>query len=122
MGVVKKQGGNEDRKDKRTVQKREPKKLPRGIFIRDGAYWIHYYVNGVRERQRTGPDKRLAETVLKKRKVEIAEGRFLDKQSPVPTTFDELAEAYIKWISPDQASGLPARKRSWKSHDLYAIG
>ena len=35
------------------------------------------YVHGRRKRERIGPDKRLAETVLKKRKVEIAEGKFL---------------------------------------------
>jgi hypothetical protein len=31
--------------------------------------------------------------VLRKRKVEITEGRFLEKQQPVTTTFDELADA-----------------------------
>jgi integrase len=79
-------------------------------------------VNGHRKRERIGPDKRLAETIHRKRKVEIAEGKFLDKQRPVISTFDELADAYLKWISPDEQAGIPARKRSWKSHDLYAIG
>jgi hypothetical protein len=60
--------------------------------------------------------------VLKKRKVEIAEGRFLDRQRPITTTFDELANAHLKWISPNDEAGIPARKRSWRSHDLYAIG
>jgi hypothetical protein len=32
------------------------------------------------QKERLGPDKRLAETVLKKRKIEIAEGKYLDKQ------------------------------------------
>jgi hypothetical protein len=39
-------------------------KLSRGIFIRDGAYWILYYVHGVRKRERIGPNLRLAETEL----------------------------------------------------------
>jgi integrase len=60
--------------------------------------------------------------VLRKRKVEIAEGRFLEKQQPVTTTFDELADAYLTWIAPDEQRGIPARKRSWYSGDLYAIG
>jgi hypothetical protein len=38
-----------------------------------------YYVSGHRKRERIGPDKRLAETVLRKHKVEIAEGKFLEK-------------------------------------------
>ena len=32
-----------------------------------GVYWIDYYVNGHRKRERIGPDKRLAETALRKR-------------------------------------------------------
>jgi integrase len=90
------------------------------VFKKQGVFWIDYYVNGQRKRERIGPDKRLAETVLKKRKVAIAEGKWLDKQQPITTTFDELVEAYVRWIKPD--AGLPPRKKSWRSHDLYAIG
>jgi integrase len=92
------------------------------VFKKQGVYWIDYYVNGHRKRERIGPDKRLAETVLRKRKVEIAEGRFLEKQRPITTTFEELAEAYWQWIRPDEVAGIPARKRSWKSSDQYALG
>jgi hypothetical protein len=92
------------------------------VFKKQGVYWIDYYLNGRRKRERIGPDKRLAETVLKKRKVAIAEGRFLDKQRSITTTFDELADAYLAWIAPDERRGIPARKRSWYSGDLYAIG
>ena len=52
----------------------------------------------------------------------IAEGKYLDKQQPVTTTFDELADAYWRWICPNEAAGVPARKRSWKSSDRYALG
>ena len=92
------------------------------VFKKQGVYWIDYYVSGRRKRERIGPDKRLAETVLKKRKVDIAEGRFLDKQRSITTTFEELADAYLAWIAPDEQRGIPARKRSWYSGDLYAIG
>jgi integrase len=91
------------------------------VFKKQGVYWIDYYVDGHRKRERIGPDKRLAETVLRKRKVAIAEGKFLDKQRPVTTTFDELADAYWRWIRPDEAAGVPLRKRSWKSCDRYAL-
>jgi hypothetical protein len=43
--------------------------------------------------------------VLRKRKVEIAEGKFLERQRPVPTTFDELAQAYLNHAREN--------KRSW---------
>jgi integrase len=76
-----------------------------GVFKKQGVYWIDYYVNGHRKRERIGPDKRLAEMVHRKRKVEIAEGKYLDRQRPVTTTFDELAEAYLKYAHEN--------KRSW---------
>src|SRR5262247_4361825 len=78
------------------------------VFKKQGVYWIDYYLNCQSKRERIGPDKRLAETVLKKRKVEIAEGKFLDKQRPVTTTFDELADAYLYYATYQQ------QKRSWK--------
>ena len=78
------------------------------VFKKQGVYWIDYYVNGHRKRERIGADKRLAETVLRKRKVEIAEGRFLEKQRPVTTTFEELADAYLVYARDQQ------QKRSWK--------
>jgi hypothetical protein len=71
------------------------------VFKKQGVYWIDYYANGHRKRERIGPDKRLAETVLRKRKVEVAEGKYLDKQRPIVSTFDDLADAYLKWISPN---------------------
>jgi hypothetical protein len=66
-----------------------------GVFKKQGVYWIDYYVNGNRKRERIGPDKGLAEIVHRKRKVEIAEGKFLEKKRPITTTFDELAQAYL---------------------------
>jgi hypothetical protein len=46
----------------------------------------------------------LAETVLRKRKVEIAEGKFLEKRRPITTTFHELAEAYLKYARDNKKS------------------
>ncbi len=48
------------------------------VFKKQGVYWIDYYVSGQRKRERIGPSRRQVETVLQKRKVEIAEGKFLD--------------------------------------------
>jgi hypothetical protein len=45
------------------------------VFKKQGVYWIDDHVNGQRKRERTGPDKRLAEPVLRKRRVAIAEGK-----------------------------------------------
>jgi hypothetical protein len=67
-----------------------------GVFKKQGVYWVDYYVSGHRKRECIGPDKRLAETVLRKRKVEIVEGRFL-RRKPITTIFDELTNAYLKY-------------------------
>jgi integrase len=75
------------------------------VFKKAGVYWIDYYVSGRRKRERIGPDKRLAETVLKKRQVAIAEGKYLDKRRPITTTFDELAREFLGYAK--------ANKRSW---------
>ena len=32
------------------------------VFKKQGVYWIDYYVNGHRKRERMGPAQRLAET------------------------------------------------------------
>jgi integrase len=82
------------------------------VFKKQGVSWLDYYVNGRRKRERIDPDTRLAETVLRKRKVEIAEGKFLDKQRPVTTTFDELVDAYLAYARKN--------KRSW-DHDERSI-
>jgi hypothetical protein len=42
-----------------------------GVFKKQGVYWIDDHVHGHRKRERTGPDKRLAEAVLRKRKVRV---------------------------------------------------
>jgi hypothetical protein len=76
-----------------------------GVFNKQGVPWIDYDVNGHRKRERIGPDKRLAETVLRKPKVEIAEGKYLDRQRPNTTTFEELAQAYLAYSRDN--------KRSW---------
>jgi hypothetical protein len=76
-----------------------------GVFKKQGVYWIDYYVQGQRKRGRIGPDKRLAENVLRKREVEIAEGKFLQRRRPITTTFDELAHAYLPYAREN--------KRSW---------
>jgi hypothetical protein len=46
-----------------------------GVFKKQGVYWIDYYVHGRRKRERIGPDKHLAVTVLRQHTVEIAARR-----------------------------------------------
>src|SRR5215510_5812184 len=82
-----------------------------GVFKKQGVYWIDYYVSGHRKRERIGPDKRLAETVLRKRKVEIAEGKFLDKKKMPRCTFQELAALYLPWAQTNHRGYIATKSR-----------
>jgi len=66
-----------------------------GIYLKKGNWFIDYRVNGRRKREKIGTSKALAETVLKKRKVEIAEGKFLDIKKEQKVKFEELSQIYL---------------------------
>src|SRR6266542_5815861 len=82
-----------------------------GVFKKQGVYWIDYYVEGHRKRERIGPDKRLADTVLRKRKVEIAEGKFLDKRKVPRCSFNELGDLYLEWAKVNYRGYASTRSR-----------
>ncbi len=68
-----------------------------GKYLKDGNWFIdYYYANGKRKREKIGPSKSLAETVLKKRKVEIAEGKFLDIKKEQKVRFEDFADEYLE--------------------------
>ncbi len=59
-------------------------------------YWIEFYnQEGRRKRERIGPNKALAETVHRKRLVERAEGKLLDRKKGDNVRFDQLAKHYL---------------------------
>ena len=70
-----------------------------GVFKRDKNFWIDYYVQGRRKREKVGSSKSLAEMALKKRKVEIAENKFLDIQRDDKIKFEEMAKTYLESYS-----------------------
>ena len=61
----------------------------------NGKWRIDYYYRGRRIRE-TYPNKTLAEIAASKRKVEIAEGKFLDKKREVKITFKDFAKSYLE--------------------------
>ena len=76
------------------------------LYLRNHVWYINYRFQGRRLRKAIGPDKKLAETVLKKIEVEIAEGKHLDKMKEFKaTSFPEMADLYLEWSK--------ANKRSW---------
>lgn len=83
-----------------------------GIFRKEKNWYIDYYVDGKRKREAIGPNRKMAEKVLAKRKVQIAERRFLDVVRKPKTTFPQLVAKYMEYAK--------SNKLSWE-RDAYSI-
>ena len=64
------------------------------IKIKENDFYIEYYNQGKKLREHIGSSKVLAETVYKKRRVQIAEGKFLDIQKDQKIKFEDFADEY----------------------------
>src|SRR4051812_39035738 len=64
------------------------------IFQKHGAFWIDYYFQGKRIRERVGPNKTLAKQAIAKRKTEIAEKKFFPDRNKNSIPFQEMAETF----------------------------
>jgi integrase len=84
-----------------------------GIFKRQKDYWIDYYIQGRRRQEKIGPSKKLAQAVLAKRKIQIAEQKYLDIQQTPACKFEDLAREYTEYSR--------VNKRSHKTSGLYNI-
>ncbi|MDP8261904.1 MAG: site-specific integrase [Candidatus Ancaeobacter aquaticus] len=67
-----------------------------GVFKKDDGWYIDYYVRGKRRREKAGPNKRVAKLALEKRKIEIAEGKFLDIKKNEKIKFEDFSETYLE--------------------------
>ena len=85
-----------------------------GLFLKRGNWWIDYYADGRRVRRMIGPNKTLALNVLRKRKVEVAEKRFLNVKKEQKIRFDEFADYYLELHS-------KVNDKAWKKFDRYNI-
>ena len=68
-----------------------------GLVKRGTTWWMSFMYQGQQVRRSTETsDKRLAEAILGKIKVQIIEGRFFEKPTEQQRTFTELLDRYIK--------------------------
>jgi len=89
--------------------------VEKGVIDKNGVYWLDYRFNGRRLRKKIGCSKKLAETVMQKIRVQIAEGKYLDvKKEEKKIKFNDFAQIY--------ADTYGMKKRSWNSTDkLYLV-
>lgn len=82
-----------------------------GIYRRLDIYYVDYYANGRRKREKVGPNKKLAEAVLAKRQTQVTEKKFLDIKKNEKIKFGEMATLFIE-------NYARINKRSWKRDQL----
>ncbi len=75
-----------------------------GVFQKQGQWYIDYYAQGQRIRERVGLSKRLAERALAARRGEIAQGRFNLQQVRRSPRFEEAAREYLAWAQTNHRS------------------
>ncbi len=68
-----------------------------GIYKKGNSWFIDYYVHGRRKREKVGPNKQFAQLAMEKRKIQIAEGKFLDINKGERVTFDEIAQDFLNY-------------------------
>ena len=85
-----------------------------GVYEKNGNWYIRYYVGDKNVRRKIGPGKGLAEIALKKIKVAIAEGRYLDIKKEQKIKFENFADEYIKTHS-------KTNNKSWEQTDLHTV-
>ena len=69
------------------------------IFRKANNWYIDYYINGRRKREKIGPNRKQALIVLQKRKVQIAENKFLDVKKNEKIFFEDMAKVYLEAYS-----------------------
>jgi integrase len=87
------------------------RKLPRGIFLRNGWYWIRYTdQHGKLHREKGSPLLEAAKAALEKRRTEVREARFFpEKIKQRSLLFGEIARDYLKLAK--------RKKRTWREDE-----
>ena len=89
---------------------------------KDKVYWIEYYTKDrKRKRERVGPRRKLAIEALAKRRVEVAENKFLDKrEEPPKIRFKDFAKEYDKWCQTNNKGY--EKKKTYIKHLVNVFG
>src|SRR5690349_21290505 len=97
------------------------KKLPRGVFLRSGLYWIRFQDgHGKIRREKVGPYLKQAVAAYQKRKSEVREGTFFPRKvTRRVVRFAEIAADFLKYSEnfkrsyPDDVTRMAILVRMW---------
>ena len=94
-----------------------------GLYRQGKVWYVRLYVNGRRIRKTTGTDnKRLAEDIYAKMKLDIREGRFFQKDQGNKRTFKDMAEKYMAEYAIKKAPDTITRDETSLKHLLPVFG
>ena len=94
-------------------EKKRRKKIP-GIYQRGNRWQIDTFYKGIRLRE-TCATPEMAESVLRKLKTLIDEGKYLDKKKESQDTMQQLAERYIAFCEGKRQKSLKSKKSNVES-------
>ena len=94
-----------------------------GLVKRNSVWWMSFSYQGRQVRRSTGTtDKRLAEAILGKVKVQIAEGQFFAIREERERTFREMMDRYAEERSVGKSPKSAVRDRGSLNHLLPVFG
>jgi integrase len=94
-----------------------------GLMKRNKVWWMSFMYQGRQIRRSTGTtDKRLADAILAKVKVQIAEGQFFEVREEQERTFREMMDRYVKERSVGKSPKSAVRDRGALNHLLPVFG
>jgi site-specific recombinase XerD len=98
---------------------RKSTKLPRGVFQRDGVYWVRYADQSGRiHREKVGPFIKQAQAAYQKRKSEVREGKFFPKKARQRSVgFAEIAKDALEYSKANKVSAA-YKADSWHMETL----
>jgi integrase len=94
-----------------------------GLVKRKQVWWMSFMFEGRQVRRSTGTsDKRLAEAILAKVRVQIVEGRFLESCEEQEHTFKDMMDRYVKERAVLKAPKSRQRDHAALGHLLPVLG
>jgi len=83
----------------------EAAKCPKcGASLRGAQWYIDYYVGYERKREAVGTQKRFAEEVIAKRRIEIKEGKFFDRKKESVHRLKEILDDFLAYSKTNKKS------------------